>query len=278
MKIAVVGLGQMGIGIAQTFAAKGHNVLAVDDSVEAAAQAIQKLKAQIDKLVSKGKLSETEASKILTLVRPCSLEEIAGSELVIEAVPEKLELKARVLTSIEKVVEKNTIIASNTSSISITRLGSFLSNPTRFVGMHFMNPVPIMKLIEVIYGLKTNESVLASIVNLCSELGKTPVQSKDFPGFIVNRVLMPMINEAFFVLQEGIASAADIDQAMVLGTNQPMGPLTLADFIGLDTCLSILNVLHHDLGDTKYRPSPLLKQYVDAGLLGRKSKQGVFVY
>jgi 3-hydroxybutyryl-CoA dehydrogenase len=231
------------------------------------------------KLASKGKLSESDAQDALARIRPIErLEELAHADIVIEAVPEIESLKKTLFDTLDKLVQPAAILASNTSSISITRLAAVTNRPAQVVGMHFMNPVPLMTLVELIPALQTSEQTIERITSLAEAAGKTVVTSRDIPGFIANRVLMPMINEAVFALYEGIASAPDIDTVMKLGMNHPMGPLQLADFIGLDTVLEILNVLHEGLGDPKYRPCPLLRQYVDAGWLGKKSGRGFYTY
>lgn len=276
--ITVIGSGQMGQGIAQVCASKGLTVTLIDVSPQQLELARQNIDKSSAKLFEKGKITEQEHrlcgqisyAQAVTGEKPC--------DLLIEAIVEKSQAKKEIFSHLDKLLPAHTIFASNTSSLPITELAAVTSRPDKFIGMHFMNPVPLMKLVEVIPGLATSEKVSKKIISLAEGLGKEVSFSKDYPGFVVNRILMPMINEAFTVLQEGIASAEDIDKGMKLGTNQPMGPLTLADFIGLDTCLSIMEVLHTGLGDSKYRPSPLLRQYVQAGWLGRKSKRGVYEY
>lgn len=278
LNVAVLGSGQMGAGIAQIAAQSKKNVWIFDTRAEALAKAKDGILKSLEKLESKSLIQEKAADIFKRLQFVENIASLSHADCVIEAVTESFQVKAELFKSIEGVVKENTILATNTSSISITKLASATKNPTRFIGMHFMNPVPIMKLVEVIPGLATSEETKKTIFNLAAEMGKTTVESRDMPGFIVNRILMPMINEACFALQENLASAKDIDEAMKLGTNQPMGPLALADFIGLDTCLYIMGVLHEGLGDSKYRPSPLLRQYVEAGWLGKKSGRGFYAY
>jgi len=278
--IGVVGSGQMGAGIAQVAAQSGYQVI-VEDIISAA---LEKASIAIDK--SLGKLFEKKAIEedpktIASRIRfVSSISDLAKASptLVVEAASENIELKLGLFSELDQEMPKNCILASNTSSISITKIAAATRRPELVIGMHFFNPVPIMKLVEVISGLATSDATRSTVVEIATELGKTTVQSKDVPGFIVNRILLPMINEAVFALSEGLGSAQDIDTGMKLGTNQPMGPLALADFIGLDTCLSIMEVLYKGLGDSKYRPAPMLRQYVDAGWLGKKTKRGFYRY
>ncbi|MBI2378687.1 MAG: 3-hydroxybutyryl-CoA dehydrogenase [Deltaproteobacteria bacterium] len=269
----------MGAGIAQVAASSGLNVILKDVSTEVVDRALQGIARGLDRMVEKGKLGAAERAEILGRIRGSSkVEEVAGADFVVEAVLEDEALKRKVLAELDGAMREESILATNTSSISITRLATATRRHDRFIGMHFMNPVPIMALVEVIPGLATSERTLQVTRSLAERMGKKTVRSEDQPGFVVNRILLPMINEAVFALGEGLASPEEIDLAMKLGTNQPMGPLELADFIGLDTCLSIMEVLHRGLGDPKYRPAPLLRRYVDAGWLGRKSGRGFFSY
>lgn len=278
-KIGVVGAGQMGNGIAQVAAVAGYDVIMSDVSEDALESGIANVTRSLDKLVSKERITqEVRDGALGRLTTTTSLEEVANVDLVVEAVTENEDVKRNVFETLDEHAPEHTILATNTSSISITRIGGFTSRPEKVVGMHFMNPVPIMKLVELIRGLATSDETYEAVKEAAEKMGKTTVLAQDYPGFIVNRILMPMINEACYALMEGVGNVEDIDAAMKLGTNQPMGPLTLADFIGLDTCLAIMNVLNDNLGDTKYRPCPLLRKYVDAGWLGRKSGRGFHDY
>lgn len=277
--IGVLGAGQMGAGIAQVAATVGYQVLMADVNIEQA----NKGKAGIDKIltrnVSKERITEAEKAEILSRLTPVNgLSELSGADFVIEAATENEGLKLKLFAQLDEHCAPHAILATNTSSIPITRIAAATNRPHKVIGMHFMNPVPIMKLVEIITGLATDDDTHQLTEALAAKMGKTTVLARDMPGFIVNRILMPMINEAVTALYEGIGSREDIDAGMKLGTNQPMGPLTLADFIGLDTCLAIMEVLHEGMGDSKYRPCPLLKQYVDAGWLGRKSGRGFYEY
>ena len=277
--VAVIGAGQMGQGIAQTAAQSGLSVCLADVSMEAAQRGIARISAQLSKQVEKQKMTSTQADSVMANLRAvASLADLGGCDLIIEAVSENLELKKKIWAEVDRVAKPGALFASNTSSISITELAASTRRPDCFAGMHFMNPVPVMKLVEGIRGIQTSDSTFQTIRATAEKMGKTFVEARDMPGFAVNRILMPMINEAVYALYEGIASVEDIDTAMKLGTNQPMGPLTLADFIGLDTCLAIMEVLHEGLGDTKYRPCPLLRQYVTAGWFGKKSGRGFYKY
>jgi len=278
-RMAVVGAGQMGSGIAQVAAQAGISVTLVDASPELAEKAVQKLGAGLQKLVEKGKFTAEQRSAILGRVEAGKgLDACAGADLAIEAVVENEGVKKEIFRKLDALLAPQAILASNTSSISITALGAATRRPQKFIGMHFMNPPPVMQLVEIIRGLATGDDTYRTVVDLAKKLGKTTVTSKDMPGFIVNRVLIPLVNEACFALQEGLATSEDLDTAVKLGLNHPMGPLTLADFIGLDTCLFIAEVLHRELGEDKYRPAPLLRQYVAAGWLGRKSGRGFYDY
>jgi len=278
-RIGVVGAGQMGAGIAQVAAQAGLDVVVSDINDAACERGRKAISDSLARLVKKGTMSEADAAAAIARVRfTTSLADHADREFVVEAAVENEALKKKIFTELDAIVPADVILASNTSSISITRLASATKRPELFIGMHFMNPVPLMKLVEIIRGMATSEATYQATKALAEKLGKTTTMSKDYPGFIANRILMPMINEAFTALMEGVGSAEDIDTTMKLGTNQPMGPLTLADFIGLDTCLAIMRVLHDGLGDSKYRPCPLLVQYVDAGWLGKKTGRGVYQY
>jgi 3-hydroxybutyryl-CoA dehydrogenase len=276
-RIGVIGAGQMGAGIAQVAASSGFSCIVIDNSQESLHKAKLAVEKSLSKLLAKGLIKNIQEVQE-RIIWHTDLEKIKNCDLVIEAVSEQEDLKKNIFGLLDNILNKEAIIASNTSSISITKLASFTSRPKKFIGMHFMNPVPLMQLVEIILGHHTDEHTLNIINNLAEKMGKTTTVAKDYPGFIANRILMPMINEAFFALMEGVASASDIDTTMKLGCNQPMGPLALADFIGLDTCLAILEVLHKGLGDDKYRPCVLLRNYVQAGLLGRKTQRGVFNY
>jgi 3-hydroxybutyryl-CoA dehydrogenase len=279
LRVAVIGAGTMGNGIAQVFGQGGHAVVLSD--IDAAA--LERARAQIDrslgKLAEKGKIAAADRTAALSRIEfTRDLADVTAADLVVEAVVEKLDVKRELFAELDRITKPATILASNTSSISITRLGAATRRPDKVIGMHFMNPVPLMALVEVIRGQATSEETTRAVMDLARALGKTPVEVNDFPGFVSNRVLMPMINEAIFAVYEGVAKPEAIDEVMKLGMNHPMGPLTLADFIGLDVCLNILEVLHDGLGDPKYRPCPLLKRMVDAGWLGRKSGRGFYTY
>jgi 3-hydroxybutyryl-CoA dehydrogenase len=278
--IVVIGAGTMGNGIAHVAAQSGRSVRLVDVSPELLDKALQTISRNLDRQVKKEILDEAGKEQVLARIETLSdLDEgVQGADLVVEAVPENAELKREIFTALDRAAPQGAILASNTSSISITEIAAHTGRPQDVIGMHFMNPVPVMKLIEVIRGLATSDETTATVMELARDLGKTPVEVNDFPGFVSNRVLLPMINEAVFALMEGVAEAEAIDTVMKLGMNHPMGPLALADLIGLDTCLNILEVLHRELGDDRYRPCPLLRKYVAAGWLGRKSGRGFHDY
>ncbi len=277
--VAVVGAGQMGRGIAQVVAASGHPVLLFDVAAAVAVAAKETIGKSLDRQVQKGKLTGEARAALLTRITPVAeVAQLAKVGLAIEAASERETIKRDIFSKLDAVLPPAALLATNTSSISITRLAAATGRPGQVIGMHFMNPVPVMTLVEVICGVATTAATRAQIEAFAGRLGKQVVVAQDYPGFIVNRILMPMINEAAFALMEGVASAAHIDTAMTLGTNQPMGPLTLADFIGLDTCLAILEVMHQDLGDPKYRPCPLLRRLVESNRLGRKTGHGFHTY
>ncbi|KAI4322959.1 hypothetical protein L6164_022604 [Bauhinia variegata] len=277
--IGVLGSGQMGSGIAQIAAMHGIDVYLLDTDPQALSRATDSISASIRRLVSRGHLSQAAGTDAMRHLRCTSnLEELHQADFVIEAIVESEDVKKTLFLQLDKITKSSAILASNTSSISITRLASSTRRPHQVIGMHFMNPPPIMKLVEIVKGADTSDETFAATKALAERLGKTVITSQDYSGFIVNRILMPMINEAFFTLYTGVATKEDIDKGMKLGTNHPMGPLELADFIGLDVCLSIMKVLHAGLGDNKYAPCPLLVQYVDAGRLGRKRGIGIYDY
>lgn len=278
-KIGIIGAGTMGNGIAQVAAAAGLDVVMVDISDEAVAKGLATVGGSLDRLIKKDKLDE--AGKAATLARiegTTDYARLAGAQLVIEAATENEALKIRILGQLDGQLAPEVILATNTSSISVTQLAATTKRADRFIGMHFFNPVPMMALVEVIRGLQTSDGTAAAVEALARRLGKTPVGVKNAPGFVVNRILIPMINEAIFVLAEGLAKPEDIDEAMKLGCNHPIGPLALADMIGLDVCLAVMEVYLEQYGDSKYRPCPLLKEYVAAGWLGRKTKRGIYTY
>ncbi|MCV2516019.1 3-hydroxybutyryl-CoA dehydrogenase [Bacillus subtilis] len=278
-QIMVAGAGQMGSGIAQTAADAGFYVRMYDVNPEAAEAGLKRLKKQLARDAEKGKRTETEVKSVISRISISqTLEEAEHADIVIEAIAENMAAKTEMFKTLDRMCPPHTILASNTSSLPITEIAAVTSRPQRVIGMHFMNPVPVMKLVEVIRGLATSEETALDVMALAKKMGKTAVEVNDFPGFVSNRVLLPMINEAIYCVYEGVAKPEAIDEVMKLGMNHPMGPLALADFIGLDTCLSIMEVLHSGLGDSKYRPCPLLRKYVKAGWLGKKSGRGFYDY
>ena len=278
-RIGVVGAGQMGNGIAHVAAQAGFDVVMQDISDAALERGLATIRKNLGRQVRKERISQDEADAVVArIATSTSVADLRGCQLVVEAATENVSLKQKIFRNLSEVLGEDPILATNTSSISITAIAACTARPDKVIGMHFMNPVPVMKLVEIIRGLATSDETMAAVVAAAEAMGKTTVESRDMPGFIVNRVLMPYINEAVFAVYEGIASVEDVDTAMKLGTNVPMGPLTLADFIGLDTCLAIMEVLHDGLGDGKYRPCPLLRKYVEAGWLGRKSGRGFYTY
>ena len=277
--IVVIGGGTMGNGIAHTAAASGFDVTLVDVNEGILQRAVSTITANLQRGVDKGKMTAEERDSIVARITPTTnVEAITGADIVIEAIIEQLDAKTELFARLDKVTSPDCILASNTSSISITKIAAATSRPEKVIGMHFMNPVPVMTLVEVIRGIATSDETWQKVEDLSKKMGKTPIEVNDYPGFISNRVLMPMINEAIFTLYEGVATRDAIDGVMKLGMNHPMGPLTLADFIGLDVCLAILRVLEQGFGDPKYRPCPLLVKMVDAGWLGRKSGRGFYDY
>jgi 3-hydroxybutyryl-CoA dehydrogenase len=277
--IGVIGAGTMGNGIAQAFAAKGYDVIMQDIAKPALAKGLATVSGSMDRLIKKGALTEEAKKATLSHIRTTTkIEDLTSADLLIEAATENESVKIKILQAVEKVLRPETIIATNTSSLSITRLAAATQRPGLFVGMHFFNPVPMMALVEIIRGLQTSESTVTAVTALAKAVGKTPIGVKNSAGFVVNRILCPMINEAIFVYAEGLASAAEIDEGMKLGCNHPIGPLALADLIGLDVLLAVMEVLYSNFEDPKYRAAPLLKEMVDAGYLGRKSGRGFYSY
>jgi 3-hydroxybutyryl-CoA dehydrogenase len=278
-RAAVVGAGQMGNGIAHVFATSGRAVTLIDVSADAAARGRDTIARNLERQVKKGALEAAAAEAALARVATATaLDAVAGADIVVEAATERPDLKFAIFADLDRLAPAGAILASNTSSISITEIAARTRRPEAVIGMHFMNPVPVMQLVEVIRGLATSDATTQQVMALARALGKVPVEVNDYPGFVANRILMPMINEAITCVMEGVGTPEAIDTVMKLGMNHPMGPLTLADFIGLDTCLAIMQVLHEGLGDSKYRPSPLLRKYVAAGWLGRKSGRGFYQY
>ncbi|MQR85677.1 3-hydroxybutyryl-CoA dehydrogenase [Bacillus megaterium] len=277
--VMVIGAGQMGAGIAQVFAASGYQVSLYDVDQKNIQKGIEDIDKRLKKQVGKGSLSAKEYEGIMERLHLANeITAAQKADLIVEAVVEKMEVKQAIFAELDSLAPSHTILATNTSSLPITEIAAVTTRPEKVIGMHFMNPVPVMKLVEIIRGLATADEVYQAVYETTKKLNKTPVEVHDFPGFVSNRILMPMINEAVFTLYEGVANEEDIDQVMKLGMNHPMGPLTLADFIGLDTCLFIMETLHKGFGDDKYRPCPLLRKYVKAGWLGRKTGKGFFTY
>jgi len=278
-KVMVIGAGQMGSGIAQVCAQAGYDVTLNDLKGEFVERGLSSIGKNLARAVEKGRMSADEKDQVTGRLRSSTdLQDAKGVDLVIEAAVENMDIKKTIFAQLDEIAPEHTILATNTSSLPITEIAAATNRPQQVIGMHFMNPVPVMKLVEIIRGLATTDEVYASIEDMTNKLHKTPVEVEDFPGFVANRILMPMINEAVYTLYEGVASKEDIDSVMKLGMNHPMGPLTLADFIGLDTCLYIMETLHEGFGDDKYRPCPLLRKYVKAGWLGRKTGRGFYEY
>jgi 3-hydroxybutyryl-CoA dehydrogenase len=278
LRVLVIGAGQMGCGIAQVLAAAGHEVLLNDVDLKRIERGIEGIAKQLDRAVEKGRITQPERGKVLEHIDPRPHFENLDVELAIEAATENFEIKKDLFRKLDLSTPPEAILASNTSSISITKLAAQTSRAERVIGMHFMNPVPVMKLVEIIRGIATSDATFKTVHDLAAAIGKTPVEVRDFPGFISNRILIPMLNEAIYALYEGVSTIEDIDTVMKLGMNHPMGPFELADFIGLDTCLAIMEVLYEGFSDSKYRPCPLLRQYVAAGWLGKKSGRGFYDY
>lgn len=278
-KVMVIGAGQMGSGIAQVCAQAGFEVKLNDREEQFYDRGIQTITKNLSRNVEKGRMTEEEKQAVLSnITKSLSIEDANDVDIVIEAAVENMEIKQSIFKQLDEITPKHAILATNTSSLPITEIAAVTNRPEQVIGMHFMNPVPVMKLVEIIRGLATSDEVYAAIEDMTKKLGKVPVEVNDFPGFVSNRILMPMINEAIYTLYEGVASKEAIDDVMKMGMNHPMGPLQLADFIGLDTCLYIMEILHEGFGDSKYRPCPLLRKYVKAGWLGKKSGRGFYIY
>lgn len=277
--IGIIGAGTMGNGIAQACATSGINVVMIDINEAAVAKGLATIESSLDRLIKKEKISENDKAQAMSKIQVSTdYQSLKGLNMVIEAATENYDIKVKILKQIDSIVDKETIIATNTSSISITQLAATVSNPERVIGMHFFNPVPMMALVEIIRGLQTSDKTHQLVHEMSKVLGKEPITVKNAPGFVVNRILVPMINEAFFVLSEGLSTAEDIDAGMKLGCNHPIGPLALADMVGLDTCLAVMEVYFNNFNDSKYRPCPLLREMVAAGYLGRKTGRGVYHY